>query len=166
MSRKIPNLSGVQRRCGVICCLRTDSKCKMSREIPNVSGVSTRFLRCRAHFGAWTPDSLMFLRDISILQRLKKRICEPCRSPTPDSFTFLRDILKNELGHGAGEHEKTHNKCKIPHTTKMCAHKQLLMRAQTRYRALLHRTNPTLHSLREPSTSLQRLKFRQWHFYK
>ena len=96
MSRKIPNVSGAQRRCGSLWCFRTGSKCKMSRKIPNVSGVSTRFLRGRTHFGAQTPDSLMFLRDISILQRLKKRICEPCRSPTPDSFTFLRDILKNE----------------------------------------------------------------------
>ena len=96
MSRKIPNLSGVQRRCGAIWCPSMGSKCKMSRKIPNLSGVSTRFLRRKAHVEAQTPDSLMFLRDISILKRLKKRICEPCRPETPDSFTFLRDILKNK----------------------------------------------------------------------
>ena len=71
-------------------------KSEMSRKIPNLSGVSTRFLRRKAHVEAQTPDSLMFLRDISILKRLKKRICEPCRPETPDSFTFLRDILKNK----------------------------------------------------------------------
>lgn len=71
-------------------------KSEMSRKIPKVSGVSTRFLRRKAHVEAQTPDSLMFLRDISILKRLKKRICEPCRPETPDSFTFLRDILKNK----------------------------------------------------------------------
>lgn len=166
MSRKMPNVSGVQRRYGAICCLRTGSKCKMSREIPNVSGVLKRFLRCRAHFGAQTPDSFTFSRDILVLKHPKKRICEPCRSPTPDSFMFLRDILKNELGamrvntknRIIGAKYRTPQKCARTSSCS-CAHKM-------RYRALLHRTNPTLHSLREPSTSLQRLKFRQWHFYK